>query len=323
MPQARGTQTVTALVEEVTYKTTPGAPSGQKLYLTANSVSAQQNRLDSNTLTNSRERDQPIEGNINVTGSLDFELGAEWIGTLMKHLFGTNVTTGADPYVHTMELGDLPVGFIIEKDFGANISGSGRYQFSNGCRAGSCTFDFPQEGFPTGSLAVLGAKETLDSVPLDAALDDNGNTPFSAFSATIEEGGSSIATVTQASIQLDNGLDERLFVVGGAGERRALPEGFATVSGSLTALFEDATLLNKAIAGTESSLKITLSRGDGLGSAGNESMEFFVQQLLYERVSPPITGPEGILITMPFKSYLGSGGLSALQLTLKNAVATI
>jgi hypothetical protein len=323
MPQARGTQTTSALVEEATYKTTPVTPAGQKLYLTANTVQAQQNRLDSNTLAASRERDQPIAGNINVSGSLDFEIGAEWIGTLMKHILGTNATTGANPYTHTMELGDLPVGMIIEKDFGSNISGN-RYQYFNGCRVASAQFEFPQEGFPTGSVAIVGAKETNDSSPLDASLDDNGNTPFSAFDASIEEGGSSIAIVTQASINVNNGLDESTFVIGGAGERSALPEGFATVTGSLTALFESTTLLDKAINGTESSLKITLSRGTGLGSAGNESIEFFVQQLLYERVSPPITGPAGILVTLPFKSYLNSDGVtSALQVTIKNAVATV
>jgi len=322
MPQARGTQTVTALFQETTYNTTPGTPSGQKLYLTANQIQAQQNRLDSNTLTNSRERDQPIAGNINVAGPLNFELGAEWIGTLMKNAMGTNATTGAGPYVHTMTLGDLPAGMVIEKDFGANISGSGRYQYYNGCKVATAAFDFPAEGFPTGSIAITGAKETASATPLDATLDDNGNTPFSAFQATILEGGSSIATVTAASINLDNGLDESVYVVGGAGERTALPEGFATISGSITALFEDATLLNKAINGTESSLKITLSRGDGLGSSGNESMEFFVQQLLYERTSPPITGPAGIQITLPFKSYI-KGSTSAMQFTLKNAVATI
>lgn len=323
MPQARGTQTVSALIEEAVYKTTPGTPAGQKLYLTANSVQAQQNRLDSNTLTNSRERDQPIVGNLNVSGALDFELGAEWIGTLLKHCLGNNVTSGVGPYTHTMDIGDLPPGMIIEKDFGANISGN-RYQYFNGCRAASAVWTFPSEGYPTGTVNIIGAKETNDTTPLDATLDDNGNTPFSAFDATIEEGGASIAIVQQATINLDNGLDESIFVIDGSAERADLPEGFATVTGSITALFESTTLLDKAINGTESSLKVTASRGTGAGDAGNESIEFFVQQLLYERVSPPIVGPQGILITLPFKSYLNADGVtSALQITLKNAVATI
>lgn len=322
MPQARGSQTVFALYEETTYKTTPGVPDGKKLYLVSCGVQAQQNRINPNTLTGSRERSAPSAGNINVGGSMTMELSAQSMGTPLKHMMGANTTTGAGPYTHTMTLGDLPVGFILEKDFGSNISGSGRVQYYNGCRIARGTFNFPQEGYCTGQFDIIGAKETAASAALDATLTDNGHTSFSAFSATIQEGGGAIATVTQASIVVDNELDESVFCVGAAGERSALPEGFATVSGSITALFDSATLLNKAINGTETSLKITLSRGTGLGSAGNESMEFFVQQMLYERVSPPIEGPGGILITLPFKAYYTSPN-SALKITLKNAVATI
>lgn len=322
MPQARGSQAVIALYEESTYNTTPGTPSGQKLYVTNFGVQANQNRPDSNTLTNSRERSAPAAGNINVSGSFGMEIGAESIGTLLKHLMGINNTTGASPYTHTMTLGDLPVGLILEKDHGANISGNGRVQYYNGCRIARATFTFPQEGYATCSFDILGAKETLASSALDGTLTDNGHTSFSAFSAAIEEGGSSIATVTQCEISVDNDLDDTAFTIGSAGQRRALPEGFATVTGSLTALFEDAALLTKAVNGTQSSLKVTLSRGDGLGSAGNESIEFLVNQMLYERASPPIEGPRGVQITLPFKAYI-SGSTSALQLTLKNAVATI
>lgn len=322
MTQARGSQTVIALYEESAYATTPGTPSGQKLYVTSCGVQAQQNRIDSNTLTGSRERSAPSAGNINVTGPMALELGAESIGTLLKHIMGNNTTTGTGPYTHTMVLGDLPVGFILEKDFGSNIVGSGRVQYFNGCRVARATFSFPQEGYCTASVDIVGAKETLAASALDASLTDNGHTSFSAFSASIQEGGTSIAIVESAEIVVDNGLDDTVFTIGSNGERRALPEGFASVSGSITALFESPNLLAKAVAGTESSLQITLSRGDGLGSAGNESIDFTVNQLLYERVSPPIEGPAGIKITLPFKAYI-SGATSALQIVLKNAVTTI
>jgi len=321
MAQARGTQAAFTLVEEATYGTTPGTPAGQKLYLTANNIQATQNLIDSNTLQANRERDAPIAGNISVAGSLDFELGAEWGGTLFKHIMGNNTDSGSDPYTHTMDLqDDLPAGFMVETDFGSNISGD-RYRYFNGLRVASATFNFPAEGFCTGSVNVIGSNESADSSPLDASVDDEGNTPFSSFLATIEEGGGSIATVQSATINLDNGLDESSYVIGNLGVRTALPEGFATVTGSITAQFDSVTLLDKAINSTESSLKIMLTRGDGLGSAGNEYMEFFVQQLLYERTTPAVTGPAGVIVTLPFKSYL-SGSTSALQVVIKNAVAT-
>ena len=326
MPQARGTDSVFALYEESTYATNPGVPAGQKLYLTANNIQAAQPRIPSNTLLGNRERSEGLLDNINVSGTLDCEIGAEWMGTLLKHTLGNNATTGADPYTHTMDLqADLPTGLIIETDYGSAISGSGRVKYFNGCKIGGVTFNFPTAGPLTASFSLVGAKETSATSALDASLDDNGHTSFGGFDiGTIEEGGGAIATVQSATITLDNGLDESLYVIGGAGQRRALPEGFATVTGTVVALFEDATLLTKAENSTESSLKIIASRGDGLGSAGNESMEWFVQQLKYARNSVPVPGPEGLLVSLNFESYLNSDGTtSALQMITKNAVATV
>jgi len=412
MAQARGSQSIIALYEEATYNTTPGTPSGQKLYVVSNSIQGTQNRIDSDTLSTSRERSEPALGNVNVSGPIEMELSAQSIGTLMKHAIGSNITgksvsvqptnvTGveinyastasasgngtitfvfsgttlswsengdtagatqdisaggtftllsaggesinitvtaasipasnksdtnisvsATGYTHTLTLGDLPTGLIIEKDFGSNISGSGRFQYFNGCRISNASFSFPQEGYVTGSFGFTGAKETLAASSLDSSLDDNGHTSFSAFSATIQEGGSAIAVVTEASIEVDNDLDESSYVIGGNGERAELPEGFSTVSGSITALFDSTALLTKAINDTESSLKITLTRGTGDGSSGNELIEMLVQQLKYERASPAITGPTGVLITLPFKAYI-SGTTSALRVRIKNAVTSI
>ena len=321
MPQARGSQATIALYEESTYATNPATPSGQQLYVTQCTLASQQNRIDANTLTSARSRSQPAAGNINASGQLVFELGAESMGTILKHALGTSADTGANPYTHTLTIADLPVGLIIEKDFGANISGSGRTEYFNGTRIQQVTFDFPVEGYATCTMDCVAAKSTLGTAALDGTLTDNGHTPFSIFSGSITEGGTAIAYVQSASITLSNELDQSVYAIGGAGVRRALPEGFATITGSVTALFESAALLTKAIAGTESSLAVTLSRGDGLGSAGNESMSFTVQQLLFERTSPPISGPNGLLLTLPFKGY-ASGANLGLQVVVKNAVAT-
>ena len=155
---------------------------------------------------------------------------------------------------------------------------------------------------------------------LDATLDDLGHSPFHSFEASIQEGGGALAIATAVDLKIVNGLDENGYALG-TRERRNLHEGRAMVSGTLTAMFEDQTLLDKAIAGTESSLKITLSRGTGLGAAGNESIEFFVQNMLYEMESPPVEGPGGVLVKLPFKAYR-SGANLGLQVTVKNAIAT-
>lgn len=324
MAQARGTQTTIALYEETTYNTTIATPVGQKLYVTSFGLASAQNLHDSNTLQANRSRDRPARGNINVAGQIGFELHAESMGTILKHLMGSNATTGTDPYTHTMTIGDLPIGLQLEKDHGSNISGSGRTELFTGCRVAGATFMFPAEGYCTATMDIIGAQSTLGTATQDsdATLDDNGCTVFSSFLASISEGGSPIAYVQSAQIRLDDGLDGSSYVIGGSGVRRALPEGFATISGSVTALFESSALLDKAINGTESSLLLELTRGTGLGSAGNEYMSFEVQQLEYERSSPEIRGPAGIVLALNFKGY-ASGADLGMEVIVKNAVATV
>lgn len=326
MPQARGSLSTIGLYEETVFGADPSTPAGKKLYFTSESISAKQNLLDPSTITGSRTRIKPVLGNFDVSGTLNVELGAENHGTLLKHALGAVSTTGANPYTHVITLADLPVGMVLEKDFGSAISGSGRFEKLNGCRVGGVTFSFPTEGFVTGAFDIVGAASALASATIDAGagLDDSGNTPFSSFSAAILEGGSAIATVTAVEIRLDNGLDTGVYAIGGAGARRALPEGFAAVSGSVTTLFESAALLTKARASTDTQLKITLSRGTGDGSAGNESIEFLVKEMVYEVNSPVIEGPAGLSVQLGFRGFKASGGTDyGLKITVKNAIATI
>jgi hypothetical protein len=322
MPQPSGTNCVVAIFDETTYATDPGAPDGQMLYVVSSGVRPQQNLQDSNTLTGARARARPTRGNIDVSGSIEVELSAENHGKLLKHAMGLVNTTGAGPYTHVLTLGALPVGMAIEHDYSSAISGAGRYEKFNGCRVSSFSVSIPTEGAVTASFDIRGAKSTLGATALDGTLTDTGHTPFSSFQASILEGGIPIATVTAVELQVNNDLDDSVFAIGGQGTRRALPEGFASVTGQITALFEDASLLNKALNDTASSLKLTLSRGTGVGTAGNESIEIEVQNLVYELTGPGVPGPRGLQLQMPFRAYR-LGGDNGLKVTIKNAIATL
>ena len=322
MPQATGAQASFNIYDEDTFGQDPGTPDGEKVYVTKFGIGSSQGRTQSATLTSSRAAARPTLSNEDAGGDLGLEVAPESIGKLLKHTMGDLVTTGAGPYTHTLKLGDLPTSFMAEKDYGVNISGVGRFEKYNGCRVNGAKFNFPQEGAPTCNFSVKGAGMTQAASALDATITDNGHNIFSAFESSIEEGGAASTVITSLDLDVSNNLDEGGYVIGGGGKRKQLPEGQAIVTGQFTALFEDTTLLNKAINNTESSLKITLTRGDGLGSAGNESIEFLLSQLVYERQSPPIEGPSGVLITMAFTSYL-KGTDNGLVITLKNALATI
>ena len=320
MPQAQGAQTNFYLYDEDTYGADPTTPDANKIYLKSCGLKVQQNKLQPETLTGSRTQSKPDNGNVDVTGPLVHELGAESVGKLLKHAFGSVATTGTGPYTHTYSIGSLPTGFTLEKDHGAAISGTGRFEKFQGCRVASLDINMPQEGYVELTFNVQGASSTLTSAALDSTPTDNGHTPFSMASlATILEGGSAIATVKELKMTLDNDLDADGYTLGSGGVRTQLPEGKALVSGTLTAVFDSASLLTKAENSTASTLKVTFSRGSGDGSAGNEYVEFSIGALVYERTSPAVDGPKGLVVEMSFTGY----DSSAIAAVLKNAVAAV
>lgn len=178
----------------------------------------------------------------------------------------------------------------------------------------------------TGSASVNG---TLGGASIDNSHTDPTHTPFDGFAiATVEEGGSAIANVVSIDgLTIENNLDGGTYVIGGQGRRVSLPEGRTRVSGTLKALFESMTLYNKAIKYQESSLKVIYKLGTGVGTAGNEYLEFFLPELVYSPKSPTAQGPNGILVELPFEAFYENvtygSNTSAMHVILKNAEATI
>lgn len=323
MAQAQGIDLIAGIYEESTYGVEPGSPVGKRLHLTRFGLEPSRNELESATLHPARALPKPSAGNLSVAGDLVAELGAEWAGTLLKHAIGTVNTSGIGPYAHEIAIGALPVGLTVERDHGVALAGSGRYERYRGCRVGSWGLEVPVEGYVLFTASLVGRDSEPYSAPLDATYDDPGHTPFTSFDVSlIEEGGSAIAYVESARIRGANNLDESLFALGGGGKRRALTAGKAPITGELTLLLESYALIQKARDRTPTSFQLTLSRGDGLGSAGNESINWLVEQALLELRGTPVEDDAGIKVTLPFRAYR-DGANNGLVVTVNNAVATV
>jgi hypothetical protein len=322
MGQATGAKVKVQIGEEDAYGLGHATPDGKVLYVNSFGVKKQQNLIKSKTLTSTRGNARSMKGNIDVSGSTSLELNAQNTGILFKHLMGAVSHSGSGPYVHTYTIGALPIGLWAEVDLGADISGSGRYLLYKGLRIQDATFTLQAEGACDVSMSMVGVDVTPDDESYDGTPTDTGATSFSMFDAVILEGGSAIATVKSGNIKIANNLDTGTYVVGGAGKRRAAAEGMADVSGSITVLFESAAMMTKSLGSDSSTLKITFSRGDGLGTSGNESVELFVQNLDYKPATPSVDGPGGIELQLDFEGFK-SGSDLGLRIITKNAVATI
>lgn len=320
MAQAKGSSAQVGIQEEVTYKTDPSADM-TRIHIVSCDLGLDQGLEESKTIQSNRNAAEPFRGRKNVPGSLVVELQA-YVAKLWKGLLGSNTTTGVGPYTHTIKVGTSIGSFVMEKGF----SDIAQYFKYNGVKIGKASLSITDAGPQPVTFSLIGAKETISGTSFDATQTDLGKALFDGLSiGTIEEGGSTSAIIVSIDgLTIDNGLDESIYTLGGSGERVALPEGTVKVTGTVKALFENLTLYNKAVNNTESSIKVKYAKGDGLGSAGNESIEFYIPELKYSPKSPPIAGPQGVLVELPFTGFYGNDATaSILQIILKNSQATV
>jgi hypothetical protein len=313
MSRAKGINSKLALAYEAAYGQTPTLPVGYNMPFNQSKIAIAQNLIDSTTITGRRDQAQPAPGNIDVSGSIVAPIDQIAAGFWLRAMFGNPTTTGSgDPYTHVFKTTNSQPSLVLEQQY-PDIPA---YEMFNGCKVNKFSFTYGGERELTANIDIIGAKRTVGAEPFAAALTDSSLLKFSNFQGTIEEGGSQLAIVTEASLNADFGLDGNTYTIGGSGCRTDLPEGILQVSGNIKAFFADTVLLNKAVNNTKSSLEFTFT-------SGTHSLQFFLEEVIFQQTSPGIESEKGITISLPFKAFCdnGSGG-SILVVTLVNSQAS-
>jgi len=299
MTQQRGVNTQILLgFENVAFGTT--ATVGFVLPMNTCGITGVKARNSPATLTGTRNTVAPFTGNQGVNGPIVIPIDSAAMIYWLIAMFGDPTSTGADPYVHEFKVASTMPSFTLEKaftDLAVDV-----YERFVGCKIQSFGITIGGDGELVGNIAVLGAQMSHETSAFDAAPTTVTLARVENFDAAILEGGGALANATELSINLDFGLDPNSFVIGGGGIRGDIPEGLVTVTGKLTTLFEDKTLLDKATGDTESSLQVTVT------AAASSIFELEIQELLYSVNGVPIEGPQGLLVDLDFVGYYADGG---------------
>ena len=309
MPRAKGINSKLALAYETAYGQTPALTVGYNMPFNQSKIAIAQNLIDSTTISGRRDQEQPAIGNIDVSGSVVVPIDQVGFGFWLRAMFGNPATTGSgDPYTHVFKVTGRQPSLVLEQQY----PDSPAYEMYNGCKVNQFSFTYGGDSELTANFNILGAKRTISAVPITAPLTDISLQKFSNFQGTIEEGGSQLAIVTEASLTAEFGLDGNTYTIGGGGYRTDLPEGVLQVFGSIKAFFVDAVLLNKAVNNTKSSLKFKFA-------SATHSLEFFMEEVTFQQSSPGIETDKGIMLHLPFKAFYASGaGGSAIVAKLVN-----
>lgn len=286
-----------SFVKETTFGTTPETPSMKKFRHTSCSLGLSKESLQSNELRADAQISDFRHGNKNASGDIGFELsyGAfdDFLEAAMRGTWATNV----------LKAGTTIPSFTFERAF-ADI---GQYEVITGAQIGSMSLDVATNAMVTGTFNIVGKNVTFSTTSLGVAADVATNAPLDGFSGTISEGGTTIALVTSVNLSLDNGMSP-LFVLG-SDTAAGISAGRINVTGTVSAYFQDMTLLNKFINETESSLQFTLGNGT------SKSYVINLPRIKYSGGENSVSGEDPIQLSMPFQALLDATAATNIMIT--------
>ena len=299
MTIATGSRHNLSYVVEATFGTTPSSPGFTPIRHTGTTLGLSKDAVESEELREDRQVAHFRHGNKSVTGDINFELSYGGLDALLEAtLCGAWAT-------NVLKAGTTRRSYTVER----HHQDIGKYLRSTGCQFNTMSLSIAPNSMVTGSFGIIGSGFTTSGSALGSSSYSAESTtaPFDSFSGSIKEGGSAIAIITALELNIDNGM-EALYVVGSADT--LLPSiGKSSVTGSVTAYFENTTLLDKFVAETTSSIEFTLT-----DAAGNDYI-VLLPKVKYNSGNPEVSGPGAITVTLDFVALYNSTDASQIKIT--------
>jgi hypothetical protein len=298
---ADGSRHSLAYIEETVRGTTPATPVFKAVRHTGTTLALSKNTIQSEEIRNDRQIADFRHGAFQVGGDVSIELSYGSFDDILEAVLCG--TWAADtPGVGTDQLKAAADRryFTLERYFADIEVADKPYHRFTACEFASLSLQISADAMITGSFTVVGSGMETDTVIVAGATYGAAETttPLDSFTGSLNENGSTIAVITEISLTLENGIDPR-FVVGSK-ESIQPSIGRSNCSGTITAFFENSTLLEKFINETESDIDFTLPDG-----AGNQ-YKFILPCIKYNGGQPDVSGEGPITLSMPFQALLDS-----------------
>ena len=299
MTIATGSRHNLSYILESTFGTTPSSPGFTPILHTGTTMGLTKEAMESEELREDRQIAHYRHGNKSVSGDINFELSYGGLDALLEAVMCGSWAT------NVLKAGTTRRSFTLER----HHQDIGKYLRSTGCQFNAFSLSVAPNSMVTGSFGVIGKGFTTSSSTLGSSTYSAETTtaPFDSFTGSITEGGSAVAVITGLELNVDNGM-EALYVVG-SDETLEPSIGKSTVTGSITAYFENTALIDKFIAETASAIVFTLT--DALGNDYIVSLP----NIKYNSGSPEVSGPGAITVTLDFVALYNASDASQMKIT--------
>ena len=304
MAFSQGSRAGLSFQAESAFGTAPGTPTLIQLPYTTHSLDLSKDRVQGNDILPDRMPRVDRHGNRKAGGDIVVDLRKADYDTLLESVFMSTFST------NVIKPGTTLKSLYIE-DAATDIA---QYRLFSGMTVSQLAVSIKPNQMVTGTFSLVGKDMVIQGTSFDATKTAaSGNAPFDAYSGTMkiaDAGGSlaSIATITGIDFTINNSLNPT-FVIGTSSTTQ-LEYGLATVEGTVTAYFEDATLVNRFLNETETALEVSVDDPTGVSD-----YTWFFPRVKFNGAAVPVGGPTSRIITIPFVALYDTSTSCNIRLT--------
>jgi hypothetical protein len=304
MPFSQGSRAGLSYVAESTFGTTPGTPSLIQLPYTTQSLNLTKERVTGTDIQPDRMLRVDRHGNRSAAGDIVADLRKADFDPFLESAFFNTFST------NVLKVGTTPKFFSIE-DAATDIT---QFRLFTGMSVSSLAVSIRPNQMVTGTFSMVGKDMTISGTSVDAVKTaPSGNAPFDAYSGALsigDAGGalSAAAIVTGIDFTINNALAPT-FVVGSSTTPQ-LEYGMATVEGTITAYYENASLINRFLSETETALQVVVD-----DPTGSSDYTWLFPRVKINGADVPVDNPTSRIVTLPFVALFDTTEATNLKLT--------
>lgn len=303
MPFAQGSRSALAYQAETTFGVAPVSPNLTYLPIKTHSLTLTKERLQGADITPDRMSRIDRHGNRQAAGSIEVDLRRTDYDPFLESAFLNTFST------NVLKVGTTPRFFHIE-DRAEDIS---QFRLFRGMTVSTASFSIAPNQMIQTTFEMVGRDMAQSGTSFDASANAySTNQPFDSYGGAIYEGGvlvgNLIGSVTSLQFSITNSFAPT-FVVGSSVTPQ-LEYGMATVEGTMTVYYDDATLINKFLNETESVLQVSVA-----APGGATPYTFLFPRVKYNGANVPLANPQSRLIELPFVALFDGVQNSNLVLT--------
>jgi hypothetical protein len=303
MAFAQGSRSSLSYIVESTFGTTP-AGNFTNLPFSTHSLNLTKDRVAGNDIQADRMPRVDRHGNRQVAGDIVVDLrDTDYDAFLESAMLNTWDLV-------TLKVGTTPKFFSIE-DYAADID---QARVFTGMSVSSMAISLAPNQMVTTTFGMVGKDMTISGTEKtqDSA---SGAAPFDAYSGDISIGnvgaGSAVAIVTGLDFTLSNSFAPT-FVIGDD-SAPSLEYGRAEVEGTLTAYFEDASLINRFLNETETEIEVSVD-----DPTGANAYTFLFPRVKINSADVGVDGPTSRMVSMSFVALYDATEGTNLKITRPN-----